>query len=89
MKDSAITSKEKAIRSRISKAKAVEEFIGFSYDSIIHDDKKVYAALIKIKDGMNDSHGNFSNTLRKYYQNMHGKPFKQLKTFERDNLKNI
>ena len=40
---------EKAIRSRISKGKTVEEILGESMDIIVKDDYKMYKALLRLK----------------------------------------
>lgn len=65
--DVAITSKDKAVNSRMSKARAVEKILGENLDFIVNDDKKMYKALLLINRNMNNNNGAYSNALRKYY----------------------
>ncbi|MHB8128482.1 MAG: hypothetical protein ACYDEX_05755 [Mobilitalea sp.] len=73
-----ITSKEKAVRSRMSKARAVEKVLGESLDYIISTDEKMYNALLAIDFNMNNKSGAYSNSLRKYYTFKTGKIFPRI-----------
>lgn len=66
-KDVMITSKDKAVTTRMSKARAVEKMLGENLDFIVGDDEKMYNALVLINSNMNNSNGAYSNALRKYY----------------------
>lgn len=78
-----ITSKDKAVRTRMSKAKAVERKLEESLDYIVADDIRMYKALTKINLLMNNFNGSYSNALRKYYIFKNKKSFPQLLEFER------
>lgn len=82
LRDESITSKEKAVASRLSKARKVEDFLGTSFDKIVQDDELMRKSLISIKRGMGDTHGVLSNTLRKYYFYENGKQFPRIKEYD-------
>lgn len=65
--DNSIKSKVKAVRSRMNKAKMVERHFKISLDNIVNIDDVMYETLLRIKAEMNDTNGNISNSLRKYY----------------------
>ncbi|MCL2235214.1 MAG: hypothetical protein FWB98_02100 [Defluviitaleaceae bacterium] len=83
--DANITSKTKAVNSRMSKARAVEEYLSESLDVIVQDDMKMYDALRRIKQNMNDGNGSYSNSLRKYYSFKNKHEFPRIVDFERKN----
>ena len=70
-KEITITSKDKAVRTRMSKARAVEKMLGENLDSVVNNDEKMYNALLLINTNMNNKSGNYSNALRKYYNKHH------------------
>ena len=70
-----ITSKEKAVNSRVSRANIVEDILGENLDYIVKDDKKMYKALLQIKESPREKNGNLQNALRWYYQFVNGKKF--------------
>ncbi len=80
--DNNIVSKVKAVRSRIQKARMIERYFNTSLDYIVSDDKIMYETLLKIKLEMNDTHGNISNALRKYYHFVRGVSFPKLSIYE-------
>ena len=80
--DKSITSKEKAVRSRISKGKLIERHFSESLDSIVKDDDKTYNTLLRIKAEIKDQNGTVSNALRKYYTFSNGKPFPVLSEYQ-------
>lgn len=82
IKDSNITSKDKAVRTRVSKARAVEEMIGESLDYIVADDDRMYNALLLINSNMNNSNGAYSNALRKYYIFKNQKEFPRISNYK-------
>lgn len=65
--DANITSKDKAVRSRMTKARKIEQHFNVSLDSVVADDNKMFDILCRIKKELNDSNGAISNALRKYY----------------------
>lgn len=87
MQDVDITSKQKAVSSRISRAHAVESTLHCNFDDIVIDDNKMYGALLQIKANMEDAGGNYSNTLRKYYQYVNRHCFPSLNEFEKRKLR--
>jgi hypothetical protein len=72
-KDENITSKVKAVNSRITKALSVEKIFGVNLDDIVKDDSLMKDLLIKIKDV--DTNGVKGNAVRKYYLFKNGKIF--------------
>ncbi|MDD3305831.1 MAG: hypothetical protein PHO29_01875 [Acetobacterium sp.] len=83
--DSNITSKNKAVSSRMSRARAVEKTLNLSLDEIVDDDKKMYQSLIRINEEMKNANGNYSNALRKYYTFKTGKKFPRIEEFYDEN----
>lgn len=78
-----ITSKEKAINSRVSRGYAVEEIVGESLDSIVSNDDEMYKALLKVKTSPKERSGNLQNALRWYYEFVNGKKFPRVLSYER------
>lgn len=86
LEDKNIVSKVKAVRSRVNKARMIEKHFSISLDQIIADDHRMYDALIKIKAEMNDTNGNLSNALRKYYLFANGVPFPTLLDYKKGRI---
>ncbi|MCK6208339.1 hypothetical protein KZX50_23175 [Bacillus infantis] len=84
--DNQINSKDKAVRSRISKARLVEDRFNVNLDQIVKDDKEVYGLLKRIKDELNDSNGAIQNSVRKYYMFVNKTAFPTLSKYEKNNL---
>lgn len=78
-----ITSKEKAVNSRVSRAYVAEEILGDDLDYIVKDDKKMYESLLIIKQSPREKNGNIQNALRWYYQFANGKKFPGIASYER------
>ena len=83
MDDENITSKTKAVQTRLSKAHAVEKALNISLDSIVDNDISMYRALMDINVKFDNKKGAYSNALRKYYSFKNHKLFPQLDTFAR------
>ena len=83
MTDASITSKTKALRSRITKARAIEKHFEQSLDNIVSCDNSMYQTLLRIKAEMKDTNGTVSNALRKYYIFVNGKQFPSLVDYEK------
>ncbi|MDD2211701.1 MAG: hypothetical protein PHV56_01795 [Clostridia bacterium] len=79
--DAAISSKDKAVNSRVTKAVNVEKIYNVDLDGIVIDDRSTYDLLIRIKP--NDVHGVKQNAVRKYYAFVNGADFPSLRNFER------
>lgn len=83
--DENITSKNKAVQTRMSKARAVEATIRNSLDTIVSNDRVMYQALLEINSKMKNQNGAYSNALRKYYTFKNSKIFPQISAYERQN----
>ena len=82
LSDEKIKSKEKALRSRMAKARLIERHFNMSLDSIVADDETTYKTLLRIKAELKDTNGTISNALRKYYVFTNGKQFPILSEYE-------
>lgn len=78
---SSITSKDKAVNSRMSKARAVERQLQVSLDYIVANDQRMFEALQKLNNEMNNKNGAYSNALRKYYLFKNNKEFPRIKDY--------
>ena len=78
-KEITITSK---VRTRMSKARAVEKMLGENLDSVVNNDEKMYNALLLINTNMNNKSGAYSNALRKYYLFKNGKEFPRISSYK-------
>lgn len=76
-----ITSKDKAVRSRMTKARKIEQNFDVSLDAIVVDDGKTFELLSRIKSELGDSNGAISNALRKYYLFTNGREFPRLSEY--------
>jgi hypothetical protein len=84
--DENITSKEKAVATRMSKARTVEDTLKMSLDTIVSTDIAMFHALLDINSKMKNKNGAYSNALRKYYTFKNNKTFPQIDAFERENI---
>ena len=78
--DPSITSKQKAVNSRLAKARKVEEIFKVNLDDIVRDDEKTYKLLMSIKPI--DRMGNYQNAVRKYYIFVNGIEFPSIAQYE-------
>lgn len=76
-----ITSKDKAIKSRFSRARKVESDLGVNLDEVVKDDQGTYELLKRIKSEMNEHNGNYQNAVRKYYIFINNKEFPPLNSY--------
>lgn len=81
--DANITSKDKAVRSRMTKTKKIEQHFNVSLDSVVADDNKMFDILCRIKKELDDTNGAISNALRKYYLFANGCGFPKLSDYRR------
>lgn len=80
-----IKSKDKAIKSRISRANTAEEIIGTSLDYVVSDDDRMYDALVKISADSRERSGNIQNAVRWYYRFCNSKKFPRMYSFKNKN----
>jgi len=76
-------SSEKAVMSRIAKAKAAERILGMELDKVVADDDLMYDSLIKLSYNEDPAHTPMQNAVRKYYKFTHGKEFPRMKDYRR------
>ncbi|RTR26299.1 hypothetical protein EKG37_21755 [Robertmurraya yapensis] len=81
--DGKIESKDKAVRSRLSKARKVEDEFHVNLEEIVRDDEKMYNTLKRIKSELIDSNGSIQNALRKYYIFVNKRGFSTLNQYEK------
>ena len=74
---------EKAVASRMSKARKAEAILGRDLDIIVRVDHDMYDALIKLRANEDNTHSPMQNALRKYYIFKNGKEFPQLRYYHR------
>jgi len=77
-----ITSKTKAVKSRVAKASKVERDLKVDLDDVLKDDQLTYDLLLRVQNEMNEQRGNYQNAVRKYYEYLNGKKFPQLRHFK-------
>lgn len=77
-----ITSKTKAVQSRVAKASKVERDLKVDLDDIVKDDQLTYELLLRVQNEMNELNGVYQNAVRKYYEYRTGKKFPQLRHFK-------
>lgn len=82
---SSITSKDKAVRSRLSKAAKVERDLNVNLDEIVKDQQATYLLLLDIQNKMNEHNGVYQNAVRKYYEFKNNKKFPRLSHFQTTN----
>ena len=76
-----INSKNKAVRSRISRAIIAETILNNSLDYIVADDDRMYEALMRIGEDPREKNGNIQNAVRWYYKFVNGKEFPRLSVY--------
>ena len=76
-----INSKNKAVRSRISRAIIAETILNNSLDYTVADDDRMYEALMRICEDSREKNGNIQNAVRWYYKFVNGKEFPRLSVY--------
>ena len=74
---------QKAVSSRLSKARKAEGILGHELDVIVADDNLMYDSLIALKPHEDPAHTPMQNAVRKYYKFQNGKEFPQLRYYKR------
>ena len=72
--DSSITS-EKAVISRIAKARKAESILGKSLDTVVGDDDIMFESLKTLQTYEDPKHNPLQNAVRKYYKFINKKEF--------------
>ncbi len=70
---------DKAINSRMSRARRAEKVLGYSLDRAVSTDEKMYESLCSLKE--HDTNGQLQNALRWYYKAKVGKDFPRLSEY--------
>jgi predicted nucleic acid-binding OB-fold protein len=82
--DSNIESKVKAVSSRLSRARKVEDTFGINLDEVVKNDYTTYKLLKEIRGTIDvNSNGNYGNAVRKYYLFINQKQSPTLSRYER------
>ena len=76
---------EKAIVSRIAKAKKAQELLNNTLDNIVSNDSKMFDALNILQKNENPAHNPMQNALRKYYEFKNGKEFPKKSKYNQNN----
>lgn len=82
MAEKTITS-EKAVASRMSKARKAESILGMSLDRVVSDDDLMYDSLLALRSQEDPAHAPMQNVVRKYYKFCNGTEFPQLRYYQR------
>lgn len=72
---------DKAIGSRLSRARRAERVLRKDLDEIVSDDDLTYAALLALKADPAERGGNMQNALRWYYRAVNGREFPRLSEY--------
>ena len=75
-------SSEKAIRSRMSKARKAEQVLNLTLDAVVADDDLMYKSLAMLSQHEDPAHAPMQNALRKYYKFINNKEFPRMKNFK-------
>ena len=72
---------EKAVISRMVKARKAEEILGKELDTVVSDDDTMYESLIELQPREDPAHTPMQNAVRKYYKFTNGREFPRLKNY--------
>src|SRR5690606_23479980 len=72
---------EKAVASRMVKARKAEIVLEMDLDYVVASDDRTYDALIVLRQNEDPAHSPMQNALRKYYIFKNGKEFPQLRYY--------
>ena len=81
--DKNIKSKDKAVATRMAKARDAEKILGYSLDIAVSTDENMYLALVKLREYDKPNHSPRQNALRKYYCFINGKEFPRIRDYEK------
>ncbi len=74
---------QKAVASRMSKARKAEDILGQQLDLVVANDDLMYDSLVALKPHEDPAHTPMQNAVRKYYKFLNGKEFPQLRYYRR------
>ena len=72
---------EKAVASRMVKARKAEEIFGKPLDTIVSNDDTMYESLIDLQPHEDPAHTPMQNAVRKYYKFINNREFPRLKNY--------
>ena len=72
---------DKAIRTRLSRARRVERILREDLDVVVANDDRVYAALLTLKSYPEERNGGLQNALRWYYRAVNRRDFPKLSEY--------
>lgn len=72
---------DKAVASRMVKARKAEDILGKSLDVVVSDDDTMYESLIELQSHEDPAHTPMQNAVRKYYKFTHEREFPRLKNY--------
>jgi len=75
---------EKAVASRLSRARKAEEILGTDLDEVVADDDMMFRALVFLRDDEREHNGNLQNAVRWYYRSVNGRRFPRLGDYARE-----
>ena len=75
---------EKAVASRLSRARKAEEILGTDLDEVVSDDDMMFRALVFLRDDGREHNGNLQNSVRWYYRAVNGRRFPRLAEYARE-----
>ena len=76
-------SSEKAVATRLVKARKAEQVLSMELDDIVSNDNLMFDSLVDLKSKENPSHTPMQNALRKYYKFVNGKEFPRLSSYKK------
>ena len=79
-REPSITS-DKAVASRMVKARKAEEILRKDLDTVVSDDDTKYESLIELQPHEDPAHTPMQNAVRKYYKFTHEREFPRLKNY--------
>ena len=74
-------SSEKAVISRMAKARKAETILGMTLDFVVSDDDIMFESLQKLQFHENPAHNPMQNAVRKYYMFINKKDFPRLNNY--------
>lgn len=72
---------EKAVASRMVKARKAEEILGKDLDTVVSNDDTMYESLIELQPHEDPAHTPMQNAVRKYYKFINKREFPRLKNY--------
>ena len=83
LRQEASINSEKAVASRLARARKAEKILGRGLDSIVQEDDLMYDSLLILRQNEDPAHAPMQNALRKYYKMCRGREFPQLRYYRR------